>query len=131
MNPTTKESKPLDVYYVEEIVNGQNFYGGQFLARDQKDAEKYASEHYSPIRGGELKVRKANANPFSKPTSRRGFSVRCILCGHPEVLMSLADVSHFHCAECDEDFTTVDVAAWIDGWTSVLAWCSSAPAIGR
>jgi hypothetical protein len=61
------------------------------------------------------------------PATRRGFAVRCLLCGHPEVLVSLADVNRFHCAECDEDFTAADVKHFIDHWGAVLAWASTAP----
>ena len=60
----------------------------------------------------------------------RGLQLPCPKCGEPDanVMLSLADVSSFHCVECDEDFDRADVEAFIARWSKLLAWVDTFPA---
>jgi hypothetical protein len=63
---------------------------------------------------------------------QRGFpDLPCILCGDAggNVVVSLDDVSQFHCKECGGDFDADSVRETIDQWQRVLNWLAAAPAV--
>lgn len=57
----------------------------------------------------------------------RGFKVGCIKCGEQAVGVSLGNVAVFSCGSCNEEFTEVDVKAFIEEWQAVIAWTEIAP----
>lgn len=55
------------------------------------------------------------------------FTVKCIKCLEPDaVSVRLDDVDCFHCKECEEDFETSDITAFVAEWQAVLAWTAGA-----
>lgn len=59
---------------------------------------------------------------------RRGFALRCPLCGAEDALsVRLDDVRKLACDQCGEDFAAEDLRALIGRWTVVLAWLDTAP----
>ncbi len=62
---------------------------------------------------------------------RRGFDVRCPLCGDADnnVAVAIHDVTLFHCSACGEDFTATDVRALFAKWLSLLAWLETCPEV--
>jgi hypothetical protein len=66
---------------------------------------------------------------LSRPGPKRGFDVRCVLCGDAgrSITLDAHDTASFHCAACDADFTADEVRGIMAGWAALLAWADQAP----
>ena len=52
-----------------------------------------------------------------------GFNLTCIKCGHDgSISLDMDDLKTLRCRECDDEFTTEDVAAIIGEWQKALEW---------
>ena len=52
-----------------------------------------------------------------------GFKLRCIKCGHEDAIsLDMDDLKTLRCRECDDEFTTEEVAEVIGEWQKALDW---------